>query len=141
MTTPTTMPARDLDRLSRSGLTTADIENLDDDLTGRTVYDRLGEEIGSVEDVLVDAARLRAPFIVVSWGGVLGIGKQQRLVPLEAVDRVTGEGVYLSRDKDLVTNAPAYQAGVEGDDAELHYRQVYETYAINPYLEPEQPTA
>ena len=50
----TTMPTRDLDRLSRSGLTAADLENLDDDLSGRTVYDRQSEEIGTIEDVLVD---------------------------------------------------------------------------------------
>ena len=57
----TTMPARDLDRLSRSGLTAADLDNLDDDLRGHTAYDRVGEEIGTVEDVLVDTLLLRAP--------------------------------------------------------------------------------
>ena len=50
----TTMPTRDLDRLSRSGLTAADFENLDDDLSGRRVYDRQSAEIGTIEDVLVD---------------------------------------------------------------------------------------
>ena len=136
-----TMPARDLDRLSRSGLTTADLENIDDDLSGRTVYGRLGEEIGTVDDVLVDSAQLRAPFLVVTCGGVLGIGKQQRLVPVEAIDRVTPEGVYLNCDKPLVTNAPAYQDSLEGEDAGLHYGQVYDAFGITPYWQTEQPTA
>ena len=135
-----TMPARDLDRLSRSGLTPADLENLDDDLTGRTVYDRLGEEIGTVEDVLVDTVRLRAPFVWVSWGGLLGIGKQQRLIPLEAIDRVTPEGLYLNREKELVMNAPASQDSLDGEDAESHYAQVYDAYGITPYWQMGQPT-
>jgi hypothetical protein len=136
----TTMPARDLDRLSRSGLTAADLENLDDDLSGRTVYDRGGVEIGTVEDVLVDTVALRAPFVLVGWGGLLGIGKQQRLIPLEAIDRVTPEGVYLNCDKELVTNAPAFEGSTDHEGAELHYRQVYDAYGITPYWQTEQPT-
>lgn len=135
-----TMPARDLDRLSRSGLTSADLANLDDELTGRTVHDRLGEEIGAVEDVLVDTVRLQAPFILVSWGGLLGIGKQQRLIPIEAIDRTTAEGVYLNRDKELVTSTPAYQANLEGEDAELHYAAVYDVYGVTPYWKGDQTT-
>ena len=137
----TTMPTRDLDRLSRSGLTAADLENLDDDFSGRTVYDLQSEEIGTIEDVLVDTVQLHAPFALVSWGGLLGLGKQQRLVPLEAIDRVTPDGVYLSCDKELVTNGPAYQSDLGGPDAEAHYRQVYSTYAITTSGRTEQPTA
>jgi hypothetical protein len=137
----TTMPTRDLDRLSRSGLTAADLENLDDDLSGRTVYDRLGEEIGTVEDVLVDTVQLHAPFVWVSWGGLLGLGKQQRLIPLEAIDRITPEGVYLTCDKELVANGPAYQSDLGGEDAAAHYRQVYDAYGVRPAGQTEQPTA
>jgi hypothetical protein len=134
----TTMPTRDLDRLSRSGLTVADLENLDDDLSGRKVYDRTGEEVGTVEDVLVDTVQLHAPFVLVSWGGVLGIGTQQRLIPLEAIDRVTPEGVNLTGDKELVTEGPAYRGDLSGRDAEDHYAQVYGAYGIKPASEAEQ---
>jgi len=137
----TTMPTRELDRLSRSGLTAADLENLDDDLSGRTVYDRLREEIGTVEDVLVDTVQLHAPFALVSWGGLLGLGKHQRLIPLEAIDLITPEGVYLNCDKELVTSGPAYQRNLDGEDAEAHYGQVYDAYGIRPYWQTEQPTA
>ena len=137
----TTMPTRDLDRLSRSGLTAADLENLDDDLSGRSVYDRTGEEIGTVDDVLVDTVQLHAPFALVSWGGLLGLGKQQRLIPLEAIDRITPEGVYLSCDKELVTNGPAYQENLVGGDAETHYRQVYDAYGVRLSGQTEHPTA
>ena len=137
----TTMPARDLDRLSRSGLSAADLENLDVDLSGRTVYDRLGEEIGSVEDLLVDTVRLHAPFALVSWGGLMGLGKQQRLIPMELIDRVAPEGVYLNAEKQIVTSAPAYHEGMATEDAELHYREVYRAYGVSVPSPTGQPTA
>jgi sporulation protein YlmC with PRC-barrel domain len=135
-----TMPARELDRLSKSGLSPADLENLDDDLAGRTVYDRMGEEIGTVEDALVEPRRLRVPFLLVGWGGVLGIGRQQRLIPMEAVERIEADGVYLSRDKDLVVSALGYQDNMSVEDAEVHYAAVYDLYGITPYWMSQQPT-
>ena len=135
----TTMPTRDLDRLSRSGLSAADLENLDDDLSGRTVYDRTGEEVGTLEDVLVDTVQLKAPFVLVSWGGLLGIGKQQRLVPLEVIDQVTPEGIYLSGDKELVKSGPVYHDDLSRPDAEAHYAEVYAAYRIKPHSQADQP--
>ena len=136
-----TMQTRELDRLSRSGLSTADIENLDQDLSGRTVYDRTGEEIGSVEDLLVDTVRLQAPFVVVSWGGLLGIGRQQRLIPVEAIDRVTPQGIYLEADKEQVTTAPSCRDDISGADAVAHYAEVYDVYGIAPSAQTEQPVS
>jgi sporulation protein YlmC with PRC-barrel domain len=135
-----TMPARELDRLSRSGLSAADLENLDDDLAGRTVYDQTGQEIGNVEDELVEPRRLKVPFLIVQWGGVLGIGKQQRLIPMEAVNRVEADGVHIDREKDLIGSAPAYQDHMEVEDAELHYSAVYDLYGVTPYWIEQQPT-
>lgn len=129
-----TMPTRDLDRLSRSGLTAADLENLDEDLAGRAVVDRAGEQIGSVEDELVDPRRLNAPFVLVSWGGMLGIGRQQRLVPTEVVDHVDEEGgVHLGRVREVVTSGPPYADQPDEAEAERHYASVYEHYELTPY--------
>ena len=126
------MPNRDLDRLSRSGLTAADLENLDEDLAGRPVFDRAGEEIGNVEDELVDPRQLRAPFLVLSWGGMFGIGRQHRLVPIEVVDRVEEEGVHISRVREVVESAPVYSEPILPDEAEPQYVAVYEHYGLIP---------
>src|SRR5512135_163562 len=131
-----TMPARELDRLSQSGLSTADLENLDEDLVGRPLYDRLGEEIGSVDDLLVSRQLLRAPFVVVRWGGLLGIGRQMRLVPVETLERVAPDAVYVGLDREVVTASPAFRDDLEGDDAELQYASVYAHYGLAPYWEP-----
>jgi sporulation protein YlmC with PRC-barrel domain len=136
-----TMPARELDRLSRSGLSAADLENLDDDLAGRTVYVRGGDQIGTVEDELVEPRQLRVPFLILTWGGVLGIGKQQRLVPMEAISRIETDGVHIDRDKELIVSAPAYHDNLEVEDAELHYSAVYDLYGITPYWMGQQPNS
>ena len=128
-----TMSTRELDRLGLSGLSAADIENLDEDLIGRTVYDRMGEAIGTVQEILIQPRLLRAEFLVVAWGGILGIGRQVRLVPMEAVSRIESEGVYLDRDRELVTSAPSYDDHLSDEDAELHYAAVYDLYGLTPY--------
>lgn len=130
-----TMLGRELEPLRTSGLSTADLENLAEDITGRTVADRMGEEIGTVEDVLVSRQLLRAPFVIVRWSGLLGIGRQERLVPAEAIDRVEPEAVYLAIDHDVVTAGPSYSDALVGEDAELHYEDVYRHYGVTPYWE------
>ena len=129
----TTMPARGLDRMSRTGLTVDDLENLDEDLSGRTVYDRNGDEMGEVEDELVDSRLLQAPFLLIGWGGILGLGHQQRLVPMEAISRTDPGGVVIDRDRETIESSPAYREGLQGDDAELMYREAYDAYGITPY--------
>lgn len=132
-----TMPTRELDRLSRSGLTAADLENLDEDLSGRPVFDRAGEEIGSVEDELVDPRQLRAPFLLLTWGGMFGIGRQHRLLPIEVVDRVEDEGVHISKVREVVESAPSYSEPASEEEAEPQYVAVYEHYGLMPVPEDE----
>jgi len=127
-----TMPARDLDRLEGSGLSPADLENVDVDVEGRLVTDRLGEEVGTVDDLLVSRQLLRAPFLILQWGGLLGIGRQQRLVPLDVVT-VHEDRVTVDRDRDVIRSGPAYAGDLEGEEAETHYLEVYEHYGVDPY--------
>ena len=128
-----TMPARELDRLSLSGLTTEDLPELSEDLTGRTLLDRLGQMVGSVADVMIDAERFRAPFLLIGSGGLLGLGRQFRLIPRDAIARVEEDAVYIDRDKDLILSGPVFKDDLTGDEAERHYADVYTHYGITPY--------
>jgi PRC-barrel domain len=127
-----TMPARELDRLGDSGLSTADLANVDDDVQGRVVYDRLGEEIGTVDDLLVSRQLLEAPFAIVRWGGILGLGRQERLVPM-AIVTVQPNALVVERDREAVQTAPSLREELEGDDAEAYYAAVSDHYGVDPY--------
>jgi len=72
------------------------------DIRDLDVYDVTDEQIGSVADLYVDRGARRPRYLVVSAGGLLGVGKKQFLIPVEEVSRDVGEErvtVTVPRDK------------------------------------------
>jgi sporulation protein YlmC with PRC-barrel domain len=113
-------------RLSDAGLTVADPRQ---DLRGLEVRDRDGEDVGKVDDLLVDTEERRVRFLRVTHGGILGFGATPSFVPVEAIDQVRDDVVRLDRDRDTVRGAPAYDPDlIEGD----YYGQVYGYYGYVP---------
>jgi sporulation protein YlmC with PRC-barrel domain len=83
-----------------------DIRNLD-------VYDVSDEQIGSVEDLYIDREARQPRYLIVSAGGVLGVGKKHFLIPVEEVSRDVGEErVTVTVPKDKVLNSPEFDLGV-----------------------------
>ncbi|NYZ16995.1 PRC-barrel domain-containing protein [Azospirillum sp. RWY-5-1] len=63
---------------SSTATTTAPMGSVSaEELLGKTVVGSDGEEIGEVEDVIMDAASGKARQLVISSGGFLGIGEKQ----------------------------------------------------------------
>jgi sporulation protein YlmC with PRC-barrel domain len=122
---------RDLDPLTSSGM---ELDDPSHDLREREVVDRDGESVGTVADMLIDPTlRVARLLVVESGGGLLGMGRKQYLVPLEAVE-ADGSQVRMDRSKDEITDQPEYHAA-DGDEEELQYVQVYAAYGIRPYWE------
>ncbi len=67
-----------------------------DDVRGMTVLDPRGHRVGDVDEILMDERDRRARLLVIASGGLLGLARHRRLVPVEAVDRV-GSTVRLER--------------------------------------------
>ena len=83
------------------------------DIRGLDVYDITGEQIGSVEDLYIDREARQPRFLVVSAGGLLGVGKKHFLVPVEEVSRDVGEErVTVSVHREKVLNAPEFDPDV-----------------------------
>jgi osmotically-inducible protein OsmY/sporulation protein YlmC with PRC-barrel domain len=59
----------------------------DQDIRGRTVLDQNGNEIGKIDDLLMDTQTRRVRFLQVTSGGFLGIGGKMLLIPAEAIAR------------------------------------------------------
>lgn len=121
---------RDLEGLTQSGLELADPAM---DLRGRDAYDRNGEPVGTVADVLIDQDERKARMLqVVSSGGLLGIGKKQLLVPVEAIAGGDPRTVYIDKVHDEILAGPEYQPD-QIDEEEAHYAEVYAYYDRTPY--------
>lgn len=121
---------RDLEALTHSGLELADPAM---DLRGRDAYDRNGDPIGTVTDVLIDPDLRKARMLdVVTGGGLLGLGKKQFLVPVEAIVGGDPRTVYVDKVKDEILTGPEYRPD-QIDEEEAHYAEVYTYYGKTPY--------
>jgi sporulation protein YlmC with PRC-barrel domain len=124
-------PTGTLVRLDDVDLTLADPG---DDLRGRTVIDRNGDEVGTVDSLLIDEDERRVRFLEVGSGGFLGLGEKKRLVPVDAITRVDDDTVHIATDRDRVAGAPMYDPEVV---PQRHYLEdVYGYYDTPPYWGP-----
>ncbi|HWG85388.1 MAG TPA: PRC-barrel domain-containing protein [Deinococcales bacterium] len=91
--------------MGESGLT---VENPQADVRGRKVLDEAGEEIGHVDDLLIDERDRRVRLLRVAAGGFLGLGERHFLVPVDAIAAVGEDEVRLGHRRDRVVASPAY---------------------------------
>jgi sporulation protein YlmC with PRC-barrel domain len=126
--TRTQEPTSILHRLKDSDLQLADPKA---DIRGRKVKDAAGEEIGKVDDLLVDAEEQKVRFLEVASGGLLGLGETKSLIPVEAVARISDDEVHISHTLARVAAAPSYDPDLR---ERKHLSEVYSYYGYGtPY--------
>jgi sporulation protein YlmC with PRC-barrel domain len=121
-------PTSTLHRLTDSDLQLADPKA---DIRGRKVKDVAGEEIGKVDDLLIDEDEQKVRFIEVASGGLLGLGETKSLIPVEAVARITDDEVHINQSRAKVASAPRYDPDLR---ERRHLSEVYGYYGYGtPY--------
>ncbi len=115
-------------RLSDTGRT---IATGSPDIRGRTVKDSTGEDIGHVEELLVDPDEEKVRFLLVEHGGILGFGAVPSYIPIDAVSRVTDDTVYVDRTRHHIAGAPRYDP--ELADLGDYYSDLYGYYGYPPF--------
>jgi sporulation protein YlmC with PRC-barrel domain len=85
-----------------------------------TVWSQDGEQIGDVEDMVLNLDDLRVVYVIVGTGGFLDLGEREILVPWESLELQTGAGdttggqqnaFILQTDVDTFSNAPDFDLG------------------------------
>jgi hypothetical protein len=80
-------------------------------VNGTNVYNRRGEKLGHVEDIMLDKTSGRACYAVMSFGGFLGIGDKHWPLPWSALNYDTSkEGFVVDLDKEKLEKAPSYDS-------------------------------
>jgi sporulation protein YlmC with PRC-barrel domain len=79
-----------------------------EDLRGRKVLDRHGEELGTVDQLYIDDRERKVRFLQVASGGFLGIGQSTVLIPIDAITAVTNDEVRIDQSRERVAGAPPY---------------------------------
>lgn len=105
-----------------------------EDIRHRDVRDRHGEDIGKVDDLMLDAQEGKVRFLVVGSGGFLGIGKDETFIPIDAITSITDEEVRIDQTREHVAGAPAYDPDLA--DQAPYFQDVYRYYGFGPYWGP-----
>lgn len=137
-TTDTTKEARTLLSLNDEDLSVGDPA---EDVRKHKVIDRDGEEIGTVDDLLVDDAERKVRFLQITEGGFLGIGARKFLIPVDAVTRIDDDAVHVDQQGTHVGAGPVYDPTVASDEAWRndayrdggYYDGLYAHYGRTPY--------
>ena len=101
-------------------------------MIGTNVKNGQGEDLGKIEDMMVDTTTGAVSYAVLSFGGFLGIGEKLFAVPLQVMRVDTkDEEFVLNESKERLEEAPGFDKDNWPDSADPQWRQaVYDYYGI-----------
>jgi sporulation protein YlmC with PRC-barrel domain len=99
-------------------------------VNGTLVYNRAGDSIGSIYDVMINKTSGRIEYAIMSFGGFLGLGEHYHPLPWHVLkyDRQQG-GYVVDIDRDRLEGGPAFatsatpdwSTGVYGNEVDQYY--------------------
>lgn len=101
-------------------------------LTRDRVVNSKGEDLGTVEDIMIHIDSGRIAYVVLSFGGILGIGDKLFAVPWEALalDEDNKQFVF-NIEKEKLENAPGFDKDHWPDSADPKFwGQMYSYYGF-----------
>jgi sporulation protein YlmC with PRC-barrel domain len=104
-------------------------------LAGDRVKNRAGEDLGKIDEIMIDIPRGRVAYGVLSFGGMLGIGNKLFAVPWGALmlDEDNKQFI-LDIDKSRLESAPGFDKDNWPDMADPTWgSQIYNYYRVEPY--------
>ncbi|HMM41825.1 MAG TPA: hypothetical protein PKA95_07985 [Thermomicrobiales bacterium] len=107
-------------------------------LCGRAVIDREGEDAGTVDEVIVespsqpdkDSEELTSHYVVIEFGGLLGLGRRRVAIPATHVEH-EGDLALLGVDRATLERAPSWDANAPFSRREEHLVCAY--FGTPPY--------
>jgi len=106
-------------------------------IKGDDVVNAQGEDLGNIDDLMIDLERGRVAYAVLSFGGFLGMGDKLFAIPWEAmtVDQ-DNKRLVLNVDKELLKKAPGFDKNNWPDMADPAWgAELHSYYGYRPYWE------
>ena len=101
-------------------------------IVGSNVHNTKGEQIGTIDDLVIDLKLGKVPYAALSVGGVLGIGDQLFAVPYDEFktshDTNNNISFVLDISKDRLENAPGFDKNHCPDFANPQWKSQIDTY-------------
>jgi sporulation protein YlmC with PRC-barrel domain len=105
------------------------------EVVGRKVVNIRGENLGKVEEIMIDAVPGRVAYAVLSFGGFLGLADKLFAVPWRSLNYdQQQEAFVINADKTLLEKAPGFDKSNWPDLADTNWRaSIYSYYNAEPY--------
>jgi sporulation protein YlmC with PRC-barrel domain len=106
-------------------------------LSGGRVRNAAGDDLGKIEDLMIDIPTGRVAYAVLSFGGFLGFGDKLFAIPWSALsleeDRTT---FVLNVEREVLEKAPGFNKSDWPDMADVRWgTQIFSHYGYRPYWE------
>jgi sporulation protein YlmC with PRC-barrel domain len=98
-------------------------------IIGDSVKNATGEDLGSVEDLMINLETGDVEYAVLSFGGFLGMGDKLFAVPIEVMQVDTKQKRFvLNESKERLENAPGFDKANWPNHADLKWQQSVRSY-------------
>jgi sporulation protein YlmC with PRC-barrel domain len=106
-------------------------------LTGDSVRNAAGEDLGTIDEIMIDIPTGRIAYAVLSFGGFLGMGDKLFAVPWSALKVDEDEKCFiLNVDKRTIEQAPGFDKNNWPDMSDPKWgTQLASYYRVRPYWE------
>ena len=114
-----------------SGVETNETRDLisSDKVEGTSVYDRNGNNLGTISNVMLDKRSGQVAYAVLSFGGFLGMGSSYHPLPWDQLHYDSNQGGYLvDITKEQLEGAPTYSATEEARWQDPAYGRSIDAY-------------
>jgi sporulation protein YlmC with PRC-barrel domain len=109
-------------------------------LIGADVENPQGEDLGDIEEVVIDSQTGRIAYAVLAFGGFLGLGEKYYAVPFAALTPAPGERpgdrerYLLNVDQERLKNAPGFDRNNWPNMADRTWgEKLYSYYGVTPF--------
>ncbi len=104
-------------------------------LEGDRVVNLQNEDLGKIEELMIDLQSGRVAYAVLSFGGLLGVGNKLFAIPWSALKVDTVEKRFvLNVSKDLLKEAPGFDKDNWPDMSDPAWgMRIYNYYGSSPY--------
>ncbi len=106
-------------------------------LTGDRVVNPAGEDIGKINEIMIDTPTGRIAYAVLSFGGFLGMGDKLFAIPWSRLTLDEDRKVFvLDVDREMLERAPGFDKGNWPDMTDRSWgAEIYSYYGVAPYWE------
>jgi hypothetical protein len=78
-------------------------------IIGCKVFNAEGEDLGKIEEIIIDSRDSRVAYAILSFGGFMGMGDKHFAIPWQALTLDASQGTAaLMIEKDRLKNAPGF---------------------------------